>query len=261
MIDSKIYDSFLKDATEHDKARMNSLRVIGATAYLNIPFNPFYGMEYSNLEYLVIQSVFFGSKIIESDCICRRCKKQMDPYGWHALHCSAGPHMIHRHNALRNEISKYLKQAHITHKLEQKYKEYNAELGNVQVQDNTIPGDIKINSWYDIIADPAYMDITIGNIFCDSYYKSAAKQMYYVTNIKEQQKYRKYPNVSTLEPMVIDTMGAFGEVCKRNLQKIAHKIAMYKQKPYPIIINRIRMHLTAKLQLHNARMILASMQL
>ena len=118
-----------------------------------------------------------------------------------------------------------------------------------------------VDSWYDITREPAYMDITIGNIYCDTYRKGAAAQLLYVAHTKEQQKYQKYSNIPTMEPMVLDTMGAFGEVCKKSLQQIAHRIARYKQQPYPIWIHRIRMNLTAKLQLHNARMILASMTL
>ena len=117
--------------------------------------------------------------------------------------------------------------------------------------------DIVIKSWYTDKPDDGYMDITIGNIFCQTYISGAAKEMFYVTNIKEKQKYQKYPNVPTLEPMVMDTMGGFGKIFKRNLQKIAHKLALLK--PYAIIINRLRTKLTAMLHQQNAKMIIASM--
>ena len=103
--------------------------------------------------------------------------------------------------------------------------------------------------------------LAVGNVFCKTCQKGASKQLQHVTNIKEQQKYHKYASVSTLEQMVVDTSEAFGEVFKKKLQQIAKSVALYKQKPHPILINRMRMLITAELQLNDAKMILASMTL
>ena len=82
--------------------------------------------------------------------------------------------------------------------------------GIIEEVERKIPGDIVAESWYSDRPDPAYMDITIGNVFCQSYITGASKELYYVTNLKEKQKKAKYAYVHTLEPMVMDTMGAFG---------------------------------------------------
>ena len=260
MIDDRLYQLFIEASEEHDKARMNSLRVTGASSFLNVPCNPFYGVEYTNLQYHMIQSLYLGSKIVKDNTICRRCGQEMDPYGWHALHCKYGPHMIRRHNAIVNELSIFLKQANLSFKLEQKYKTFDMKKGFTE-ENNMIPGDIVIENWYDKTSEPAYFDITIGNIFCDTYIKGAAKEMHHVTRLKARQKHQKYSHISTMEPMVIDTMGGFGEQFKINLQHIAKRISLHKQAPYSIIINRLRTKLIAILHQHNANMMIASFPL
>ena len=85
--------------------------------------------------------------------------------------------------------------------------------------------------------------------------------MFYVTRLKEEQKIKKYHEINTMEPMVMDTMGGFGETCKLNLQHIAKRISLFKQVPYPVIINRMRSKLTAILHLHNANMVIASIRM
>ena len=168
LIDDKIFLLFLQSATEADKARINSLRITGASSFLNVPVNPYFGVEYSNLQYFYIKSLYFGSRIFENNTICNRCKKQMDPHGWHALHCNYGPHMIHRHNAIRDQIAKYMKQARITHKLEQKYKPYDINKGYVEErQNNMIPGDITADGWYD--KTPELFLISQRYVFCNIY--------------------------------------------------------------------------------------------
>ena len=111
LVDNQIQSMYWRNANEADKARLNSLQITGASSFLNIPVNPYYGVEYSNLQYLMILSLYLGSRIIQRETICRRCKNEMDPYGWHALHCASGPHLIRRHNAIRDQLSKYMQQA------------------------------------------------------------------------------------------------------------------------------------------------------
>ena len=185
----------------------------------------------------------------------------MDPYGWHALHCSHGPYLIQRHNAIRDELAKYLKQAHMTYQIEQRYRDYDAHKGLCEEMDRKIPGDIVVSDWYDATSDKAYFDVTIGNVFCKSYINEAAKDIHYISKLKEKQKKMKYSNVLTMEPMVMDTMGAFGESFKINLQHIAKRVALLKQSPYSIVINRMRTRLTAILHKYNAKMIISSIPL
>ena len=86
------------------------------------------------------------------------------------------------------DLAEYLRQAHIKHKIEQKYKEYDVEKGVIEHKRRTIPGDILVESWYDDKKEPAYMDITIGNVFCKTYVKGASKERFYVTRLKEKKK-------------------------------------------------------------------------
>ena len=143
----------------------------------------------------------------------------MDPNGWHAVHCTARPYIIRRHNAIRDQLSAYLKQAQIAHKLEARYKPYNPDKNVVEEIERKMPGDIVSESWYDDIPGEAYLDVTIGNIVCATYIKSI-KNKFYVTDTKEQQKYKNIKRTYS-RTLVMDAMGGFGMIFKKNLQKLA----------------------------------------
>ena len=87
-IDDRMHELFINAAQNHDKARINSFKITGASSWLNMPCNDYYGIDYTNLQYHIMQSLCNGHPILTDDATCNRCKKQMDECGCHALHCS-----------------------------------------------------------------------------------------------------------------------------------------------------------------------------
>lgn len=78
---------------------------------------------------------------------------------------------------------------------------------------------------------------------------------------KEKLKHEKYKNYPNVIPCALETTGAIGPIFKQTLQLLADAIATRSNIPYPIIMNRIRSSIIAKLMMHNAEMIISSIPL
>ena len=60
-----------------------------------------------------------------------------------------------------------------------------------------VPGDANADCYFDDgRADTkAYFDVTVGNIFADSYLKQASNHKLYLANLLEKRKHKKYKTI------------------------------------------------------------------
>ena len=266
LIDKKYLKLFNEFGTDQDRARIRSLSTAGATSWLTVPANSFYGQKFTDLEYYVTMTLFIGGKLVQEKQYCKRCGQEMDEYGYHALSCPNGPYMIARHNGIRDVVVKVGRQAGMQVEIEQKY---NREMEGLDMEDTDgddpihgIPGDIKIQNWFDRRDNKdLFGDIVVGNIFAPSYVTNTRKERLWLAKKKEKEKREKYNNPVDFVPMAIEVMGACGRDFKRILQQLADRIATRKNISYSYMINRIRTQITSYLMKKNAEMILASMAL
>ena len=264
LIDNKHMRLFNQNGTDHDKARIRSLTTAGATAWLFVPANGFYGQKYTNMEYYVILSLFLGAPLVHERKICNRCGQEMDKYGYHTLSCPSGPLLIQRHNGIRNICVGFAKTAGLRVEIEQRY---NREIGGLDLEDTEledpiggIPGDLKIFNWYDRLTDKdMFGDVVIGNIFSPSYIMNTRKERLWLAKKKEKEKRDKYGNPRDFVPLAMEVMGAMGVEFKRMLQQMADRIATRKNITYSRMMNRMRIKLTSYLMKKNAEMITASL--
>ena len=151
---------FYDKGDKYDNARIRCLSVNGATSWLDVVPNNLYGVKYDNQEMWVLLSLFFGCDISNKDKLCFKNKQPTDRKGYHALHCPKGPHVINRHNRIRDTINQYMKQSGFNTKIEQKYK-YDENKQEMVGKDGKIPGDIlayRFNNGKDV-----YFDVVVGN--------------------------------------------------------------------------------------------------
>ena len=260
LIDKKLLSDFYQVADKQDIARIKCWSVNGATSWMDVVPNYNYGMEYDNQEYLILMSLYFGCDIINDDKLCKKCGAQMDRKGHHALHCKHGSHVIQRHNMIRNEVNKCMKAADYTTKLEQKYKYNDANQLSEEVKG--IPGDLVVNNWMQSDDEPEYyMDVVVGNIFADSYVNSVSQRRLGLATFKEQKKKEKYNHKENIIPLAMEVMGGLGKQFRLVLQKISNRISDRTNKPQPIIMNRLRKNIIAKLMKANCHMILSAVDL
>ena len=267
LIDNKYMRLFNENGTDYDRARIRSLTTAGATAWLFVPANGFYGQKYTNLEHYILLSLFLGAKMVQQRKICKRCGQEMDEFGYHCLSCPSGPLMIQRHNGLRNISLRFAKMAGFRVEIEQKY---NREMAGLDLEDTDlddpihgVPGDIKIYDWYDDRDQDKdmYGDMVVGNIFAPSYISNTRKERLWLAKKKEKEKREKYGHPRNFIPMAMEVMGAMGVDFKRMLQQLADRIATRKNISYGRMMNRMRVQLTSYLMKKNAEMIMASLTL
>ena len=257
LIDLRMLELFNDKADKYDKARIQCLSNNGATSWLDVVPNDYYGVKYDNQEMWVLLSLFFGCNIINIDKLCHKCGNKMDKRGYHSLQCAKGKHQIQRHNSIRDEVNKLLRQAQYNTKIEQKYK-YSADNGQIIIN-NKIPGDI-LAYRYDQGND-YYFDAVVGNIFATSYINNTSKESnrLWLAKKKENDKMSKHEHVIHFIPLAIEVMGGLGDKFKYVLQNMAHKIGTMKKIKYQVMMNRIRKKIIAILMKQNAKMIISSM--
>ena len=73
---------------------------------------------------------------------------------------------------------------------------------------------------------------------------------------KQQHKYCKYHNRSDIMGIGIEVLGAISKNGKTIINYIAERLALLRNEPRSIWINRIRSNLLAVLMQHNAQMIM-----
>ena len=144
LMDKKWLSLFYQNATEQDMARMKCISNNGASQWLNVVPNKYYGVVYTNREMYILLSLYLGCKINTNETICQKRKEVVDIYGYHALLCKYGKQLINRHNLLRDVINKYLIKAGFETKKQQKYK-YDDDDKCERIKG--VPGDVFVKNW------------------------------------------------------------------------------------------------------------------
>ena len=250
---SKIYEL----GNEYDKARIKSIQTNGACSWMNIPYNNIYSIKFDNLSLQVLSNLIMGSKQNFKDNHCNRCHKHMDQHGYHALSCPNGALTIIRHNKVRDVIFDYCIKAGYNATKEERYKMDEIDMKWKQVEG--VPGDIKIEN-YNLNGrnETVYFDVTIGNIFDDSYIKNTSKERGWLNNFKEKQKSDKYQNVHNVIGLAMEVTGAISPNLKALIMQISKRLETTTNVHFTTLINRIRSQIIATLMQENAKMIYKS---
>ncbi len=248
LIDNMLINKFKSFATDRDKCRLNAASVNGANAWIMAIANDYLGCEYSNQQFWILQCLHLGVAITPKKTICARCNKEMDGFGYHALHCSFGKWVILRHNDLRDLIAAFFRAAGFVVQIEQRFAmaeflEQQSKLGNVAVDindfRNNIAGDIKVLNYDD--GKDCYFDVTVVNPMAMSYVKGGVKKRLFAAGRREQDKIDKYDfNQDQFKPLVIEALGGIGGIFKDVLRDCVNRISVRKNIPYSISMSNLR---------------------
>ena len=233
---SFILENFYKHANISDMARIKCLNNNGAMSWLNVMYNYEFTRLLSNQQVFIALSLVSGLPIFtHSNLICNRCKKSMDINGHHCLHCPNGKWTEKRHDAIVNVLFKYLRKAGYICKKEQRYD----DSGNRRMER---PGDIMIENWNlgDDEIGKLYMDITIGNIFADTYVSKCAKKRLWLAEELESRKEEKYKNKDNIKGLGLEVLGGMSDNFKAIIQRIAENLELRTQIVQSIWMNKIR---------------------
>ena len=199
LIDSYLLFKYYENYNQFNSARLKSLSTNGALSWLHVPYNNFYGRQFSNQQILLLKSLVLGAKITsKSNINCNLCGEKLDQFGYHALSCRFKGLMTIRHDAICDKMFSYCKMANLDVEQEKRY-EQDVDGNKTRIEGR--PGDIKINNYFTSTTLPdgvqhrhLYVDFTVANIYDKSYINKAAKQRAAIANDKEIHKLKKYQN-------------------------------------------------------------------
>ena len=94
----------IKNTGEREIARMASLSLPQAGAWLNCPPPPALGLHLRRSEFVIAARFRLGMPIYDKSGSCPACGEESDTMGDHGMVCGTGGERIARHNALRDAI-------------------------------------------------------------------------------------------------------------------------------------------------------------
>ncbi len=152
----------------------------------------------------------------------------------HAIQCMRGPHMIKRHNQVRNYLFKKMKAAGWEVKLEPKY------LSN---KDNGRPGDIFVKYFSHGLG--LAIDVGITSPMNIHIIHSKEKKIGQASSLMIKRKNEKYKHIIEegnilFTPCVFEAMGGVSPPAKNLLKRFAQDLKMQMKKPYGYILNLLK---------------------
>ena len=121
------------------------------------------------------------------------------------------------------------------------------------------PGDIVIQNYTDECEyktpTDVYFDITVGNIFAESYIHNTSQERGWLAGFKEELKKNKYLQRSDIQGIGMEVLGGISKSGKNLLRQLADRIFLRTNVTQSVLINQMRSKLVAILQKNNAIMI------
>ena len=264
LMDQKHFQIILQIGSPRDIARIRGLSTSGALAWLNVPYNFTWSRQLSNPQFFIALCLVTGARIFTKDRnVCRRCGMQMDAYGYHALSCTDGNLIIKRHDKLCDLLYNQLKRAGLKVKKKARYLEKCDGNGN-RIRRNQRPGDILISNWSFKDEEEIgnyYIDITVGNIFCDSYLDGCCGKRLWLAEKLAAMKNDKYKNRKDIQGLGLEVLGGMCVEFKGILQRIAELMEQRTDVAQSIWMNRLRARLSMELMFYNTLLVKSSSDL
>ncbi len=215
-----------------DIARYNGCRANGASSWLFCSPIPYTRL--NNQQFTMLLQFWLGVKICPDNINCRYCGSKMDRYAHHAIQCMRGPHMVKRHNQVRNFLYRKMKAAGWEVELEKKY------LSN---KDNTRPADIFVKHFSH--GKGLAIDVSITSPMHMRIINSKEKKIGQASSMMIKIKNKKYEDIIRdgnllFSPCVFEAMGGISPPANNLLRRLAQDLKMQMKKPYGYIMNLLK---------------------
>jgi hypothetical protein len=250
-IDSLNLTSLLTSASESSKARLRSILGPHATAWLNVIPSSNLGLKFNNSQYQTTMKLFLGLPVYPKDSKCC-CQAPLDKLGAHSLVCKKKGDIIVRHNAVRDVIHDFAKDAGLSVE-----KEKAGLLGDYG--DKRRPADVLI---YNFSQNSDYcLDMAVTSPLQAKYVSDAAKTDAHAASHYYQFKISKYAREveaanMTFKPIVFESYGRIAPESIETLVRIASIRADRYSSPRSESIHQFFQKISVALQIRNANMVL-----
>ena len=206
-------------AGEREVARLKSLGLPHAGAWLNCPPMPALGLHLRGQEFVVAVKCRIGLPIFNSAGKCPACNKDSDMLGDHALVCAFGGERIARHNSLRDALHSTAAEAGLA-----PMKEGRALLPGTDKR----PADIFIPHWAGGL--DAALDVTVTHPLQDATRAGAATTAGFALNKAYDRKVAAVGELCQQQgiafiPIVAESLGGWHPTAVEQFRKLGSALA------------------------------------
>ena len=221
LVNQTLLSPKIMEAGEREIARMASLSLPQAGAWLNCPPLPALGLHLRGSEFVVAVKFRLGMQVYDSAGQCPACGRHSDAMGDHGMVCGTGGERIARHNALRDALHATAAAAGLAPQ-----KEGRALLpGN-----DRRPADILLPGWAG--GRDAALDVMVVHPLQDATRARAAAEPGYALSYAYNNKMRVTAELCDQQgiafiPVVAESMGGWHKVALEQLRKLGSALARH----------------------------------
>ena len=254
-IDDKEYQEIMESASPINQVRLHSITADHASAWLCAVPSPGLGLTIPPDAMSVLTKWWLGLPVSPDGASCSRCPNHaLDPSGHHALTCKRGPYVTARHNALRDCLANYCRQALLNPTLEA-----GAGLDDRQ----TRPADILLPTW--TLGASAALDLTVVHPLNTTNLTGASTDGGSVALAAAAERKHEENSTKCRElgwaciPMPITTYGEWGEEAEKTISRICERLSITSGARSRQVHDGVRRRLSVVLMRANGRALLASL--
>jgi len=249
-IDHSTLDKLIKDSDQRRSALLLAQQTLHASAWKHTSAKASKDLYLRPDEFQISLKVSLGAKVLpDNGSLCPFCKKaQVDPYGDHVISCPDAGHIVHTHNAYRDQLMAWCRLAGITVQ-----KEVNVKLidGTTYRADIVLPAGLP-----GYTSLPVLLDVTFRSPFTKTAIKKACKWSGAAAGMGEDDKDKllsksladsKY----TFIPIGVETLGGIGSECvpftsfiltqlHYRLRKPFHEVAALFWQSLSVLVQRMK---------------------
>ena len=220
-VNFKILSSTMETSGEREMARLNSLGLPYAGAWLNCPPMPALGLHLRGVEFVAAVKFRLGLPVFNSAGPCPACDRHSDVLGDHALVCGYGGERIARHNFLRDALHETAAAAGLA-----PTKEGRALIPGTNLR----PADVFIPNWAG--GRDAALDVTVTHPLQDMTRAGAATSPGHALNVAYDRKMAgageqcRQQGIAFI-PVVAEALGGWHPVAVEQIRKLGSALARH----------------------------------
>ena len=236
---------------DRDKARLNSLGVLGAGDWLNCIPSKALGLHMGTREFRAALKYRLGMAQYPVEGPCTACAAPSDRFGDHSVGCGFQSERNSRHNSLRDALFQTAQQAVLSPRREELF----LIPGGLQR-----PADVFIPNW--TAGCDTALDVTVISPLQKSEVRKAAREPGSAADHRYEVKMNTYfarckQQGLHFAPLVVEALGGWHEQSAATLTKLGRQLARQTGRLEEEAVRQLRQRLSVKLMQWNAALILS----
>ena len=251
-LDTRNHELFIQSLTsDRSKARLGSLGLPNAGAWLNVVPRKSLGLDFRSQEFRACVLYRLGVPLFSAEGPCPACSAPSDVHGDHAISCGSAGERISQHNLLRDAVYQTAVTANLA-----PLREERAILPGTDAR----PADVLIPNWGVGPKDMA-IDVTVVNPLRLDLAQRSASEPGLGLKTAFNTKWRKYGETCDKEgitfcPFVLDTFGAWDSRAVSETKRLGQALARSTGQLDSEVVSHLFQRLSVLLMRGNALLLI-----